>query len=97
MKKLNSLAVIYASEGTGHRTAAFALCEAFLAYNPQGRVLCCDILDFVPAWLKYVVSEGYVAMARHAPWLWGAFYWGSDRPGHSSGRTKGSAASICRG
>ena len=96
MKKLNSLAVIYASEGTGHRTAAFALCEAFLAYNPQGRVICCDILDFVPAWLKYVVSEGYVAMARHAPWLWGAFYWGSDRPGAQSRAFEWAHERLCR-
>lgn len=96
MKKLNSLAVIYASEGTGHRTAAFALCEAFLAYNPQGRVVCCDVLDIIPAWLKYTVSEGYVAMARRAPWLWGAFYWGSDRPGAQSSAFEWVHEKLCR-
>ncbi|MDO5115466.1 MAG: glycosyltransferase [Synergistaceae bacterium] len=96
MKKLNSLAVIYASEGTGHKTAAFALCEAFLAYNPQGRLLCLDILDIIPPWLKYAVSEGYAAMARRAPWLWGAFYWGSDRPGAQSRAFEWTHEKLCR-
>ena len=96
MKKLNSLAVIYASEGTGHRTAAFALCEAFLAYNPQGRIVCCDILDVIPSWLKYTVSEGYVAMARRAPRLWGAFYWGSDRPGAQARVFEAVHEKLCR-
>lgn len=79
--KLDSLAVIYASEGTGHKAAAYAVCEAFREYNPAGRVFCCDILDFAPRWLKFVVSRGYVAMARYAPSLWGALYWGSDHAG----------------
>ncbi|WP_281680228.1 glycosyltransferase [Synergistes jonesii] len=81
MGGLNSLGVIYASEGTGHRAAALAICEAFCERSPHGRVICRDILDFIPSWLKFTVSRGYVAMARHAPRLWGAMYWGSDRAG----------------
>ena len=49
---MKTLALIYASEGTGHKSAAFALREAFLAANPEGNALCLDILDFVPPFMK---------------------------------------------
>ncbi|MEG2185268.1 MAG: glycosyltransferase [Cloacibacillus sp.] len=96
MSRPDSLAVIYASEGTGHKTAALALCEAYVAANPDGRVICCDILDFIAPWMKYIVSEGYVAMARRAPWMWGAFYWGSDRHGMQAGAFEWVHGLLCR-
>lgn len=95
-KDFNTIAVIYASEGTGHRTAAQALCEAFLAERPNGRALCLDVLDFIPPAIKFAVSEGYVAMARYAPWMWGAFYWGSDHPGAQSAAFEGIYGLLCR-
>ena len=49
---MKTLALIYASEGTGHKSAAFALREAFLAANPEGEAFCLDILDFVPPFMK---------------------------------------------
>ena len=76
---MKTLAIIYASEGTGHKTAAFALREAFLAANPGGEAFCLDILDFVPPFMKGLLSGGYDVMARSAPWLWSRFYWGSDK------------------
>ena len=96
MAELKSLAVVYASEGTGHKTAAFAICEAFLAANPEGSVWCCDVLDVIPSWMKFTVSQGYVAMARYAPWMWGAFYWGSDKPGAQAGAFEWAHGQLCR-
>ena len=78
---MKSIAVFYASEGTGHRTAAENLRDEFLRENPGGSVLCRDVLDYIPAPLHATVSGGYLQMARRAPWLWGLFYWGSDKPG----------------
>ncbi len=95
MTEPKSLAVVYASEGTGHKTAAFAICEAFLAACPDGHVYCCDVLDIIPKWMKYIVSEGYVAMARYAPWMWGSFYWGSDKPGVQAGAFEWAHSRLC--
>ena len=96
---MKTLALIYASEGTGHKSAAFALREAFLAANPDGNALCLDILDFVPPFMKGLLSGGYDVMARSAPWLWSRFYWGSDKRGGQAsafGFTDSSAAHACR-
>ena len=94
-KKLDSLAVIYASEGTGHKAAAYAVCEAFRGYNPAGRAFCFDILDLAPRWLTFSVSRGYETMARHAPRLWGALYWGSDHAGMQANVSEGIHDKLC--
>lgn len=39
-----------------------------------------DVLEVLPFWLRGTVSMGYLLIARHAPSIWGRFYWGSDRP-----------------
>lgn len=75
---MKRIAVFYASEGTGHRAAAEALRDCFLLDNPQGEVFCVDILDYIPAFLRRLVSGGYLFMARYAPWAWGCFYKKSD-------------------
>lgn len=78
---MKSIAIFYASEGTGHKTAAENLRDEFLRENPGGSVLCRDVLEYIPSFLHHTVSDGYLQMARRAPWLWGLFYWGSDKPG----------------
>ena len=78
---MKSIAIFYASEGTGHKTAAENLRDEFLRENPEGSVLCRDVLEYIPSFLHHTVSDGYLQMARRAPWLWGLFYWGSDKPG----------------
>lgn len=93
---MKTLAVIYASEGTGHKTAAFALREAFLAANPEGEAFCLDILDFVPPFMKGLLSGGYDVMARKAPWLWSRFYWGSDRRGGQASAFEWVHGQFCR-
>ncbi len=93
---MNTLAVIYASEGTGHKAAAFALREAFLAARPDGAAFCLDILDFVPPFMKSLLSGGYDVMARSAPWLWSRFYWGSDRLGGQASAFEWVHGQFCR-
>ena len=93
---MKTLALIYASEGTGHKSAAFALREAFLAANPEGNALCLDILDFVPPFMKGLLSGGYDVMARSAPWLWSRFYWGSDKRGGQATAFEWVHGQFCR-
>jgi processive 1,2-diacylglycerol beta-glucosyltransferase len=81
---MKSIAILYASEGTGHRIAAENLRDRFLQLNPEGHVLCRDILEYIPSWLHWFVSYGYLFMARSAPWAWGWFYWGSDKKSFES-------------
>jgi processive 1,2-diacylglycerol beta-glucosyltransferase len=76
---LRRIAAVYASEGTGHRSAAEALRKTFLLERPDCEAVVLDVLDLIPAPLRAAVSQGYVMMARHAPSLWSWFYNGSDR------------------
>lgn len=93
---MKTIAVFYASEGTGHKTAAQNLRDEFLRENPDGRVLCRDILDYIPGWLHRLVSDGYLQMARRAPWLWGRFYWGSDKRSLQSSAFDWFHRTLCR-
>lgn len=77
---MRSIAFLYASEGTGHKAAAENLMEWHLQAAPNNSAICMDVLEVLPFWLRGTVSKGYVLIARHAPWIWGKFYWGSDRP-----------------
>lgn len=77
---MKKIAVFYASEGTGHKAAAENIRDWFLHENPDGEALCRDVLDYIPPFLHKIISDGYLLMARHAPWAWGWFYWGSDKP-----------------
>ena len=38
-----------------------------------------DVLEVLPSLLRGTVSMGYLLVARHAPSIWGRFYWGSDK------------------
>lgn len=78
---MKSIAVFYASEGTGHRTAAENLAARFMLDNPDGQALCADILDCVPKLLHAGLSNYYLWTVRWWPWLWGKSYWGSDKQG----------------
>lgn len=76
--------MIFSSEGTGHRSAAGALRESFLAENPSGEVFYADFLDYIPSFLRRIVSGGYLIMIRHAPRVWGWFYKSSDKSSRAS-------------
>lgn len=77
---MKSIAFLYASEGTGHKAAAENLREWFLEEDPDNSALCLDVLEVLPFWMRAFVSKGYLLTARHAPCIWGRFYWGSDKP-----------------
>ena len=78
---MQSIAIFYASEGTGHKIAAENLAEQFRLQNPDGNVLCFDILDCVPKLLKLGFSNYYLWTVRYLPKLWGASYRSSDKQG----------------
>ena len=65
--------------------------------NPDGKVMCRDVLDYIPKILHKTVSDGYLFMARYAPWAWGWFYWSSDRPSLQSGCFDKIHDAICAG
>lgn len=93
---MRSIAIFYASEGTGHKTAAENLRDWFLLENPGGQVLCRDVLDYIPSWLHRLVSDSYLFMARYAPWAWGWFYWGSDKPSLQTSAFEWFHSVLCR-
>ncbi len=74
------LAVFYASVGTGHKVAAESLRESSLADYPGAEVICRDLLDYVPRWVRWSVVNSYLAMARKSPGLWGGLYQLTDTP-----------------
>lgn len=76
---MRTIAFLYASEGTGHKAAAKNLMEWHLQNSCENSAICLDVLDVLPFILRGTVSKGYLFIARHAPWIWGRFYWGSDR------------------
>lgn len=93
---MKKIAVIYASEGTGHRAAAGALRDRFLLDNPGGEVFFADVLDYLPAFLRRLVADGYLLMVRRAPWAWGWFYKSSDKTSFLSRVFESAHSLFCR-
>lgn len=58
--------------------------DQFIKDNPEGHVLCKDILEYTPAIFRKIISHSYLLMAKHAPWIWGLFYWRSDQESFTS-------------
>ena len=81
---MKSIAIFYASVGTGHRSAAEALRDQFIESAPGGYVLCKDILEYTPTFLHFFISKTYLFMVKHAPWMWGMLYCESDKASLSS-------------
>ncbi|MDO9508639.1 MAG: galactosyldiacylglycerol synthase [Thermovirgaceae bacterium] len=73
-------AILYASVGTGHRTAALALEKWFRLEIPDSEVLCLDTLSFSSPIVRGVYTRSYLEMVRHIPQLWGYFYDTTDEP-----------------
>ena len=72
------IAILYASVGTGHTSAAKALCTWWGREYPDTEILCCDILDYASTWVRRSVVGSYLAMARRYPWLWQRLYRDTD-------------------
>lgn len=66
--------------GSGHRRAAEALAQAAQQRCPGAEVLCVNLLEWVPRWLRYVYPRVYHWMVDKAPRFWAAGYYSLDHP-----------------
>lgn len=69
--------ILHASAGGGHKRAAEALAAAAAARGAEAVVR--DVLDFMPPLYRRTYAQGYLALVRSAPELWGYLYAQSDR------------------
>ena len=60
--------------GAGHRRAAEAIAQALAAAHPESAIECRDLLDDVPAWLRWFYPRVYYFLIRRTPWLWGGSF-----------------------
>lgn len=84
------VAILHATAGSGHRSAALALASAMGALAPGARVREVDTLVFASRFYRNTYSQGYNAMAQRAPQLWGALYslWAQQRVHRAAGPTR---------
>lgn len=66
--------IVYASTGFGHKKAALALQEEFLAQNPKEPCEALDILSLTPQFHSHFYAGMYWFLANHTPSLWSFFY-----------------------
>jgi len=83
MKK--RIAILYASVGTGHKTAAKALSKWFNLVSPDIEVLCLDTLSFYSPIVRGIYTRSYLELVRKMPQLWGYFYDTMDNPSAREG------------
>lgn len=74
------IAVLYASVGTGHKTAALSLTKWFKLEYPDCEVLCIDTLAYALPLVKGFMTRSYLEMVKRVPRLWGYFYDSTDTP-----------------
>ncbi len=81
------IAILHATAGSGHKSAAVALAHALGALAPDALVREVDTLVFASRLYARAYSGGYNAVASRAPKLWGAFYrlWEQERVNRSAG------------
>ena len=68
------IAILHATAGAGHRSAAQALAAAMSALSPDALVREVDTLVFASRFYRSTYAQSYNAMAQRAPRLWGALY-----------------------
>ena len=81
------MAILHATAGSGHRSAAMAIASAMSAQDPSATVREVDTLVFASQFYRRSYTEGYNALASRAPRLWGALYslWSTQRVHRSAG------------
>jgi len=84
------IAILHATAGSGHRSAALALAVAMGDLAPDAVVREVDTLVFASRFYRTTYSQGYNAMAQRAPQLWGALYalWAQQRVNRAAGPTR---------
>ncbi|TMQ73549.1 MAG: hypothetical protein E6K81_04185 [Candidatus Eisenbacteria bacterium] len=80
------VAILHASAGNGHQSAARALAAAFEAQAPGAIVREVDTLVFASRLYRDTYAASYNAMAARAPALWGVLYhsWAGARVNRST-------------
>lgn len=68
------IAILHATAGSGHRSAAQAIARAMSTLYPAAQVRDVDTLVFASRLYRNSYSGGYNALASRAPRLWGALY-----------------------
>ncbi len=81
------IAILHATAGSGHRSAAIAIARALGTLAPGAQVREVDTLVFASRFYRSTYAQGYSAMAQRAPRLWGALYalWAQARVNKSAG------------
>ncbi len=74
---MSRILLLYASVGTGHKSAAKALAEAFSA-DPANQVRIEDTLDYASAAFRLLYTQTYLGVTNYAPRLWKLLYDRSD-------------------
>lgn len=82
------IAILHATAGSGHKSAAVSIARALQALAPDAQVRDVDALVFASRFYRTSYSQGYNAMAQRAPQLWGALYalWAQERFNNSPAR-----------
>lgn len=68
------IAILHATAGSGHKSAAQALAAALAGVHPGATVREVDTLVFASQLYRRTYAASYNAMAARAPRLWGALY-----------------------
>src|SRR5256714_5350914 len=81
------IAILHATAGSGHRSAAVAIAHAMAGLAPDATVREVDTLVFASRFYRSTYAQSYHAMAQRAPRLWGALYalWAQQRVNKSAG------------
>jgi len=79
------VAILYASVGTGHKTAALALTRWFQMECPGVKTVCLDTLAYSSPLVRGIYTRSYLEMVRRAPQLWGYFYESMEHPESQDG------------
>jgi processive 1,2-diacylglycerol beta-glucosyltransferase len=74
---MSRILLLYASVGTGHKSAAKALAEAFSA-DPANEVRIEDTHDYASATFRWLYAQTYLGVTNYAPRLWKLLYDRSD-------------------
>jgi len=84
------IAILHATAGSGHKSAAVALAHALAGLAPDAQVREVDTLVFASRFYRRTYAQSYNAMATRAPRLWGALYalWAQERVNKSAGKAR---------
>ena len=75
---MSGIAILHATVGTGHKTAALAL-EKTLQQRGIGPIWCEDALDYGSKFFKKLYVRSYLELSEDVPELWAYFYEKSDQ------------------